>query len=248
MDNRRHMNVLLYSKFSQACRKFIEIMETVPIFKENTSIVCIDNKDIRKRILESEKLKINEVPSVLRVYQDNGYVETFEGDKAFMLLNTYIEELRKMNTSHASQLPSQPSQNLPPQPLLPENSTQKSSQSQIENNVSQLRPPSKPQQMSMKQHLLSLNELEDVEEPNQNIQISKQPTPPPMLPSQPPQQSSLKSSSQILSDIDMENQQRSAPDRSIKSGGGGNIVLLAQKMQKEREQESSTPGQGMRAI
>lgn len=229
MDTKRHMNVLLYSKFSQASRKFIEMMEMVPIFKENISLVCIDNKDVRERVVKSQNLKINEVPSILRIYQETGYVETFEGDKAFILLNTYIEEMKKLHV-----------QSRPPPSSSPPQSQSQSPSPPQQQDVSQLRPPAKPQQMSMKQHLLSLNELEEVETPDQNIQISKQSSPQPFsssVPSQAPSVNSNKSS--FLTEIETENQQRGAPDRTIKSsgGGGGNIVLLAEKMKKEREQE-----------
>ena len=49
-------------------------------------------------------------------------------------------------------------------------------------------------------------------------------------------------------DIESENSQRVAPERTIKPGsGGGSIVSRALQMQKEREQESSVGVGGFRA-
>lgn len=45
-----------------------------------------------------------------------------------------------------------------------------------------------------------------------------------------------------LSEIEKESMQRGVPERALKNnqGSGGNIVLRAQQMQKEREQEMSS--------
>lgn len=113
-----HINVLLYSKFSRACNKFLEILEKVPFIEENTTLVCVDNNEVRKRIMHSKKLSIKEVPAFLRVYESTGYVESFEGEKAFAVLNAhYIEYLQHLQEEEAqkkvSTLPPQP----PPQPV-----------------------------------------------------------------------------------------------------------------------------------
>jgi len=95
-----HLNIVLYSKFSGSCEKFMEMIGKVPTFKHTT--ICIDNADIRKRILTSKKLSIKQVPSIIRLYQKNGYAESFEGERAFSLINAhYIEYLQEMTKEMA---------------------------------------------------------------------------------------------------------------------------------------------------
>jgi hypothetical protein len=84
-------NVLLYSKFSDACRMFMDGLNRVPEFKKTFNTICIDNKEVRERIVQNEKLNVKQVPCLLRIHESNGYVELFEGDKAFQILNSYIQ-------------------------------------------------------------------------------------------------------------------------------------------------------------
>ena len=60
-----HTNILLYSKFSQASRKFIETLESSETLEKHFTLLCIDNKKIRERIEKSSKLNIKEVPCIL---------------------------------------------------------------------------------------------------------------------------------------------------------------------------------------
>lgn len=97
-----HLNIVLYSKFSGSCAKFMEMIEKVPTFKHTT--ICIDNAEVRKRILTSKKLTIKQVPSIIRLYQKNGYAESFEGERAFSLLNAhYIDYLQEMTKEMAKE-------------------------------------------------------------------------------------------------------------------------------------------------
>lgn len=206
-----HTNVLIYSKFSQACRKFFDMVEASPSFKEKSNMLCIDNKDVRDRILQSDKLKISEVPSILRIYQDNGYVEIFEGEKAFNLLGEYIAQ-EKQNT------PPPP----PPQPVYQPQPPQEID----DNSMSRLPPTKLPQKSSMQQNqkLINMSSLEDlgdaVESREHSIEASHK-----------------AQNKNVHFDIEQENQQRNAPERSLKQGG--NIVSIALQMQKDREEAPS---------
>lgn len=206
-----HTNVLIYSKFSQACRKFFDIMEASLSFKEKSNMLCIDNKDARDRILQSDKLKITEVPSILRIYQDNGYVEIFEGEKAFKLLQEYI---------------AQEKQNTPPPPP-PQAVYQPQPPQEIDDNSMSRLPPTKlPQKSSMQQNqkLINMSSLEDlgdaVESREHSIEISPK-----------------SQNKNVHFDIEQENQQRNVPERSLKQAG--NIVSIALQMQKDREEAPS---------
>ena len=205
-----HTNVLIYSKFSQACRKFFDMMEASPSFKEKSNMLCIDNKDARDRILKSDKLKISEVPSILRIYQDNGYVEIFEGEKAFILLSEYI----------AQENPKTPPP--PPQPVYQPQPPQEID----DNSMSRLSPAKLPQKSSMQQNqkLINMSSLEDlgdsVEIRDHSIEVPNK-----------------VQNKNVHFDIEQENQQRNVPERSLKQAG--NIVSIALQMQKDREEAPS---------
>ena len=209
-----HTNVLIYSKFSQACRKFFDMMEASPSFKEKSNMLCIDNKDARDRILKSDKLKISEVPSILRIYQDNGYVEIFEGEKAFILLSEYI----------AQEKPKTPP---PPPPPPPQPVYQPQPPQEIDDNsMSRLSPAKLPQKSSMQQNqkLINMSSLEDlgdsVEIRDHSIEVPNK-----------------VQNKNVHFDIEQENQQRNVPERSLKQAG--NIVSIALQMQKDREEAPS---------
>jgi hypothetical protein len=79
--------------------------------------LCIDNENIRKRILDNKQFNITVVPSILSVYS-NGNVETYEGLNAFNWVQAIIA---KFTPPPPQQLPPQlppppPVQHLPPPP------------------------------------------------------------------------------------------------------------------------------------
>lgn len=89
--------LLFYSRFSSASKLFLELTEKTPEFKKLLSPICIDEKELRERIKESETFSFKKVPCIARV-NDEGNVELFEGEKAFQMLNMYLskqEENRK---------------------------------------------------------------------------------------------------------------------------------------------------------
>jgi len=239
MDN--HTNILLYSKFSPASRKFVEILDKTP----NFNLLCIDNKKTRERILKSDKLNIKEVPCILRIYQDNGYVESFEGERAFQLLKTYIDQYKLQQTpiqqTPIQQTPIQqtPIQQTPTQqtpisvPSLDSSShTQSQQQSHTQQQsqmTSQIYPESQPRQDSIQkqQQLINATSIEDL-----GSDINKGQT----------MNTYMHVPKSVEFDIDIENRQRNVKkDRSVKSNEGGNIVNRAMQMQKEREQETPAP-------
>jgi len=253
MDN--HTNIILYSKFSPASRKFIEMIEKIP----NFNLVCIDNKKTRDRILKSEKLNVKEVPCILRVYEDNGYVEMFEGERAFHLLKTYIDQYKLLQTQpQQTQVPQtqlqqpQQTQLQQPQPQQTQSQQTQSQQTQLPQTqlpqtqpqesqsiiqpsqmTSQLITESLPRQDSIQksQQLINATSIEDLGD-NLGNDIKKGQT----------MNTYMHVPKSVEFDIDIENRQRTVKkDRSVKSNDGGNIVNRAMQMQKEREQESSVP-------
>lgn len=219
--------LVMYSKYSSASTRFLALLESTTM-KDICTMVCIDNSNIRKRIMNHDKLSIKEVPCVIRIFPETGYTELFEGERAFSLLKNFVP-------------PPPPSPSLPPPPpVTPIQNIQKPVEnvSSLSDLVTPLPGPKLPQQMSVKQHLKNVDN--DQEENNKYLHVPKNPTfeeidlitPPP---------------NNYLQEIEKENLQRGIPEqRSIKSNsgnGGGSITLRAQQMQKEREQEiSSSPG------
>ena len=245
-----HTNIVLYSKFSPASRKIVEMIENL----SNFNLLCIDNKKIRDRISKSEKLNVKEVPCIIRVYQDTGYAESFEGERAFRLVKTYIDQLKNSSSvpvPQMSQMIPQMSQIPQAQQMVPQQ-VQMSQVQQIAppmmsqappmmsqaptmqldpaSNVSQLIPESQPRQDSIQknQKLINATSIDDL-----GSDINRGQT----------MNTYMHVPKSVEFDIDIENKQRTVKqDRSVKSNDG-NIVTRAMQMQKEREQESSLPGQ-----
>jgi len=226
MDN--HTNILLYSKFSTASRKFVEMLDKLP----NFNLVCIDNKKTRERILKSDKLNVKEVPCVLRVYQETGYVESFEGDRAFQFLRTYMDQYNLQQT-----------------PISPPLQTQQTHLQESSQFVSQLLPESKPRQDTIQKQQQSINAMSSMSSMSSMTPMNPM-TPMTSITSIDDLDADINKGQTMNNymhvpksvefDIDIENRQRSVkPDRSVKSSEGGNIVNRAMQMQKEREKESS---------
>ena len=108
--------------------------------------VCIDNENIRQRILKDKKLEITSVPCVLIVYSA-GTVEKYEGIHAFEWIEETIIKYTPQQ-SHPQQSPHQQSphqqshpQQSPHQKSPPQQSHQKSPPQQQYPQRSQEQPP-----------------------------------------------------------------------------------------------------------
>ena len=81
--------VLLYSNYSSSSKKIINIINEHNL-NENFNMICVDNKEFRKRLKKSKTIKVNAVPCILLVYIDNGGVEKYDGLSAFTLVNNMV--------------------------------------------------------------------------------------------------------------------------------------------------------------
>jgi hypothetical protein len=108
--------VLFWSKYSNNCKKILELMNAHNFNIEN---VCVDNKDIRSRILNDKRIKLSKVPTILALY-DTGVIEKYEGNRAFDLFNNAFNEMQKKQKRIEKKLKKseKPSlnQQTPPQP------------------------------------------------------------------------------------------------------------------------------------
>lgn len=105
--------VLFWSKYSNNCKKILELMNAHNFNIEN---VCVDNKDIRSRILNDKRIKLSKVPTILTLY-DTGVIEKYEGNRAFDLFNNVFNEMQKKQKLIEEQLKKEKTQNqqTPPQ-------------------------------------------------------------------------------------------------------------------------------------
>ena len=79
--------ILFYSKFSKVSEQFINALH--PIYKHILSCICVDNPELRKRLINS-KYKLNVVPTVFMLFE-NGKVNVHYGNE----LNQLISFLNK---------------------------------------------------------------------------------------------------------------------------------------------------------
>lgn len=99
--------VLLYSKYSTNCQKLIETIQVNRIQIPNLQSLCIDNKKIRKRILENKQFDVSVVPCILSVFE-NGTVEKYEGDYSFQFVEQFIVRQQPPSQSNLNLSKNQP--------------------------------------------------------------------------------------------------------------------------------------------
>ena len=86
--------IILYSKYSQNSKRILDSLRSVNIDWEkliNLQLICIDNENIRKRILASKDIQIKTVPCILILYSD-GVVEKFDGPNSFEWVENIIQK------------------------------------------------------------------------------------------------------------------------------------------------------------
>lgn len=82
--------IILYSKYSKHSTAFINSLESSPV-PINVNLLCVDNENIRKRMLVDNRLEITHVPCVLLIRGDN--IEKYEGPKALQWIQTMREKI-----------------------------------------------------------------------------------------------------------------------------------------------------------
>jgi hypothetical protein len=86
------LSVLLYSKYSNGSMKLLNSIDSsgVDVFGLlGMTRVCIDNSDVRKRIINNKKITIQTLPCILRAYTD-GRLDKFDGYSVFDLVDEII--------------------------------------------------------------------------------------------------------------------------------------------------------------
>lgn len=86
------LSVLLYSKYSQGSSQLAERIKKSGVdVSELLGLqeLCVDNRDVRKRITESKEIAISTLPCILIAYAD-GRIDKFDGDSVFKLVDGVI--------------------------------------------------------------------------------------------------------------------------------------------------------------
>ena len=104
--------IVLYSKYSNECKKFFNVMKGSPADFSFIKYLCIDNKKVRNRIIESKNIEITIVPTTL-ILNDDGTVEKFDGRNCFDWLMSVIEKLSPPPPSQQPPPPQQPEYSQP---------------------------------------------------------------------------------------------------------------------------------------
>jgi hypothetical protein len=139
--------IVLFSKYSLNSKKLMNMLQTTQLEFQS---LCIDNKNIRKKILESTKIKVNNVPCILIVYP-NGGVEQYEGENAFKWVLTFIEKNRPVE------------QHIPQQPVI----QQKNIKKEIEEETKPIEKKKKKEKSVRFENKTNISDLLDE---NENIQ------------------------------------------------------------------------------
>ena len=88
------LSVLLYSKYSSLSKSLMNMIQTSGIdFTTKFSLqpLCIDNEEIRARILKNTQLQITTVPCLLIIFPDGG-IEKYDGARVFEWVEGIIRQ------------------------------------------------------------------------------------------------------------------------------------------------------------
>ena len=225
--------VLLYSKYSPNSKKMLDMLQNSKIDLRVLSIqlVCIDNENIRKRIISCSSVEIKTVPSVLVLYPDGG-VEKFDGSHSFQFIENIIQNYIKLNTPEQppqpppQQSPQQPPpQQSPPQQSPPQQSPPQQSQKSQQKRPSQIKRQTRPNKST--QNKTSIDDLfdqdeEGFEEPNI-------------------EEGDDEPNEQIDDGVEVieSNKIPEEYSRSVKSKDTSSVLLKAQQLAKAREKEDA---------
>ena len=140
-------HILLYSKYSKSCLSILDTVNELNSFL-TINLVCIDNKEIRKRICGSKSFEITKVPCLLIL--NDGTVEKYEGEKVFLWVNQVADNFKNSQSQSQKSQPQQ-SQQQQQQPQ-PQQSQPQQSQPQQPQQPQQSQPqqPQQPQQSQPK--------------------------------------------------------------------------------------------------
>lgn len=87
------MDVLLYSKFSNASKKLKLQLDKSPDILQAVHMICIDNIKVRKQILNDKKIKVSLLPCLIRLNDETNNFDVYEGENAFEFFSNIQERI-----------------------------------------------------------------------------------------------------------------------------------------------------------
>ena len=91
------MDVLLYSKFSNESNKLMKQLSNTPDLLASLTTLCIDNKKVRDKIINDEKVKVTGLPCLIRLNDETGNFDIFEGSNAFDFFTKLQQQIKHEN-------------------------------------------------------------------------------------------------------------------------------------------------------
>lgn len=110
------LSVLLYSKYSSLSKTLMDMIQSSGVDFVNKfalQSLCIDNEEIRKRIIQNTQIHVTTVPCLLIIFPDGG-IEKYDGTHIFEWVEGVIRQF-------APPPPPPVQQQRPPQPTEEEN-------------------------------------------------------------------------------------------------------------------------------
>jgi hypothetical protein len=104
-----NFSVLLYSKYSANSKQLMDVMNSSKVdFLKSTGLqnLCVDNEEVRNRIIQNKQINITSVPCILVIFPD-GIIEKYEGLHTFK----WVEEIISSFKSTRAQLSNEQSSN-----------------------------------------------------------------------------------------------------------------------------------------
>ena len=163
-------SVLIYSKYSKFSSEIVsQFNQYQNSFVENFNmkLLCIDNELVRKRILNSKKINISFVPSILVIYEDGG-VEKYENNDAFIWVNEVIQRITTLSkkeqiVEQEDNTENQEEEEIKPKKINKKVLEKKTPQKKIVSNKKNI-----PKNKTSIEDLEDLDELEELENLEQN--------------------------------------------------------------------------------
>lgn len=161
MDQR--LCVLLYSKYSTHSQKLFEAIHHSGLDLQTMvgmSMVCVDNSDIRQRLLESENVDVSGVPCILLVYSD-GTIEKYQGVSAFQWISEVIKRFSPPQIVYKEPVPE-----VPDEPDEVQQATHKKSKTTKKSKKSRPKKPPTPPESSSDSEEGVATRIDDIESEN----------------------------------------------------------------------------------
>ena len=225
------MNIILYSKFSPYSQNLIKYIQKYKFIINNFNFVCIDNKQIRDKINNCNKINISKIPCLIIIFEKEGGVEIYEGPIAFDKIKNIIEEEYSIEFKQQEQ-----------QEMLQKQETEQKLQQKKEESKQKLQKKSVKKQQINKTNIEDLKEDESYDEEDESYEEKEN-----------NKQPSIKKRPAVLrsneGEYDLEDnfgddvyEQNRESHTGIKhnneDGTSSNIMSLAMEMQKNRERDN----------